>query len=92
MIVLTSLILHVFKLKHTKEIQLKIQIQYKREKPETSSKRSASFADSASATIAGGGGPINSSVSSSNSASLEQFNRKYYINIIFLVSASQCRE
>ena len=37
----------------------------------TSSKRSASLADSASETIAGGGGPTNSSVSSSNSASLK---------------------
>lgn len=44
----------------------------------TSSKRSASLADSASETIAGGGGPINSSVSSSNSASLKIVVWKYH--------------
>lgn len=37
----------------------------------TSSKRSASFADAASVTKAGGGGPMNNSSSPSNFASLK---------------------
>lgn len=51
---------------------------HKEQDKNTSSNRSASFADSASATTAGGGGPIKISVSSSNSASLEVFRKYYY--------------